>query len=780
MKLSQRARSFLLLFGASLFSLLPFLPFFLNSSRVILYRDLSDGTLPNKLFWLRGILEEGRIPRWMHFQSGGAPFYADIVSAPLYPLNIVFLLFGVEKAPQALTVYIMLHYPLLLLGLYFLFRTLGQQLRVALPLALAGAWCGYALSAHTMNHILSGVLALPWFALFWLRALKSGKTLDFIAASFFLALPIYGGDPQFTYMMALGASIYALAKHKLHAIRSIFTLGVLSLLCSAAQLLPTLELLRSSQRADSAFLSWGDICSIMPTRLADFIFPNFFGTASREMDFWGQKFTGDTKFAFYIHSLYIGFVPIYLGIWSICSGWASRRLKRQPKRIFLFLALMLPLLLSMGSWAPINLYDFAGRFMPLWSSFRYPERLAIYFLFIFYLLILPVFRAHYLSLRLARTKQWLQSLTFTTAICLGISLFFYWQFKEQPNKGSPQIHFFLMSVATFVIFLFAKYLRTRIITFFWLALVIADFAPMFPKNIWFQPDSISSADTYPAVGKIIADLKKNERQIRSGMPYRMLSLAPYSIPWEEKLGPDSPLDPIGYSVLAHWEGLSGNIPSVFGISSVQGFFALELTGMSRLVYTLRKTHYGFLQNIFGVRYVLSRSANKPPEVHLNPDALPYFYFPDSIFAVRTMAETIDRFMKAEKGAEQTVFIQSPWNLRQGDRKPLVELVKRDSVSASFRVIAPDMPDPVHFVWNESLYPAWRAFLNEKELPILRVNGWAMGVAFPPLAHGEYQLEFRFDETPIRLGKALTTLWILIFCFFLYRSRNYFCCSKRIS
>ena len=101
----------------AVFSLfLPFLHLLSNPERVLTYRDTLTSFLPMKMFWMKTIINEGALPQWNPYLYAGTPFFADLKSATLYPLNLVFLLFGQENFFYAFSWYIFLHFPIVAVG----------------------------------------------------------------------------------------------------------------------------------------------------------------------------------------------------------------------------------------------------------------------------------------------------------------------------------------------------------------------------------------------------------------------------------------------------------------------------------------------------------------------------------------------------------------------------------------------------------------------------------------------------------------------------------------
>lgn len=769
----------------ALLSLLPFLPFFLDSSRVLLFRDLSETDLPSKTFWLQSVWSEGRIPLWNHLQGGGAPYYADLVAGPLHPLNFLYLLFGFDRVPQALTASIITHYPFIFFGTFLLLRDLRTPLLGSLLFALVSAWNGYAVSAHSLTHVLLGVTALPWFALFWRRALLTRAWPPLFAASFFLALPIYGGDPQFTYVMALGALVGAFIE--LPA-RQVFlrwgALGVLSVLAAAAQLLPSLRLLLESDRAlEVTAPIWSTVeWAAHPARFVEMLLPHFFGGPDQATEFWGAYQTGRTMTTFFLPSIYLGAFTAWLLAWSVVSGRVRAIFSSRAARVWLAFGGVI-FLASLGGWLKPDVYSLLSKPLPFWGSFRYPERLLIYVIFGLTIWAAASFRE--LMKEGERTGKAPGRLWTTGALALLVIVLIAGVFSARYAQHGPlwkiaALEGLLQALSAGAAVVFAVTRRKSAALVLTLVVCFA-FLRQFDGAIRFQSDSIARAEAYPVMQKIRADIDKRSEERRWGAPDRILSFDRYQSGWWRESRHLTRFSNMELIELVRWEGLAGNLPSYFGIPSVQGHHSIGTLGTEVLVEHLRYVDYSSLINLLGARYLIKRHQGVPPEVKVNLDAMPNFSVVDEVIPVGSLAEAIkllgerrgERNQKRDQardlartgnlsGKVAVVVNPEPAPKLAASRQFSIELIARDSASIVYRLHSEKAADAAFLSLNSTYYSAWRAFVNGRPVPLKLVNGWAMGLTMRDIPAGTSEIRLEFRDPYIRIGQVLTGAWLLCF------------------
>ncbi|MBX3729363.1 MAG: hypothetical protein KF858_09280 [Candidatus Sumerlaeia bacterium] len=204
-------------------------------------------------------IRSGTLPLWLPNIFSGTPLLANPQISVLYPPQLLFYL-----APGPLTngLICLFHYILAGWGAYFLVRRLTAGGVVpALFAAVTFQFGAMLVSRIALTPHLYTTAWIPW--MLWAcepavreRGLLPGRSSVLVAL--FLALQILAGSPQITYYTALALVVVwlgwgAVACRSRRAVVELLVrgalTGLLAALLASAQLLPTLEFLRESERS---------------------------------------------------------------------------------------------------------------------------------------------------------------------------------------------------------------------------------------------------------------------------------------------------------------------------------------------------------------------------------------------------------------------------------------------------------------------------------------------------------------------------------------------------
>jgi len=222
-------------------------------------------------------LTAGQFPLWNDLNAKGVPFFANMQSAVLYPLNVFYYILPLHTA-----LYFISFMKLYLLG-YFVFLYLVSikiSKRVSLIGGVAAAFSGFPLVwlfwSHTNVFILFPLL-LYLTERIYLRQ-KNEKVILYTCISVSYAIAIFGGHPETLFHLFMLHIIYILFRFwKRKKDLALFFLAIISgFLLAAIQLLPFLEYLFHSA-AFSARMTLPSSVFFPPLASLQYFFPFLHG-----------------------------------------------------------------------------------------------------------------------------------------------------------------------------------------------------------------------------------------------------------------------------------------------------------------------------------------------------------------------------------------------------------------------------------------------------------------------------------------------------------------------
>lgn len=748
--------------------IIPFHHSLLFWDSAFLYRDLGILYMPGKFLWAKNILEHRAIPAWNFNALSGTPFIAEPSNGSYNPLNLILLFFPKKYFLIAFTYFIAAHISLIYAGTCLLLRELKVSLWLALVMAFTFSWSGFVMGISNLIHSLSGIASIGFFLFFWIRYLRQESILQLLGASFFLAFPIFGGDPQYTYMLALiGAALLALRKYRWDLFfKKMGALTVLSIMCSAAQLLPMIELFYGSERAPGKFgpseiYAW----CLHPIQLWEFIFPLFFGSIASKNEYIGAQ-AMDVSDIPLIFSNYLG--VLFLFSFFTVLFFRSKKIKLYPIKndIILFGLATVGLFISMGIYAPINIYHYMVKTLPFWAGFRFPSRFAIWpiYCLLLWCVIFVENYLHYIFNAPSRAnKYWL-------FILLIFGFFGYLIIPHLPlprqNIFSMQYSFLLLSLLVLVLILFlSKILSKRIFLFLFFGIVLMDFATVSNQLVWLEPLNIFRLEEQPTIQKILKDAELHKTDISAGAAFRFFSVNPSFAGMTGRVA-EKNLDIPSAMQYVSFERLAGNTSAYFGLNNMVGYFSINDHEKLNFWDSFSRDNPSRAINLMAARYILKEDSSQEVGVFINPDALPYFYAPqntvvnptdpmrilrDDGFDIKKSA-IIESFVDRRKNVEKFLFAAPNF---------VIQILRRDSDTLHAKVVIPSEISSFFLGWNESYDKYWSASLQGKKIPIEKLNHWAMAIELKDLTPGNYDLIFTYSNPLVAWGQILSGLWLLV-------------------
>ena len=345
------------------------IPGVFTTTHVFYVRDLASWFLPHHL-WFNHALFEGNLPIWYPYPGCGYATVRDPAFQTLFPLTL-----PLRLLPPILgfNLIVALPFPLAAVGMFLFLRRHVQPAAACLGATVVAA-SGVFLSTANAPNLSWSAAMLCWVLFATDACVARPGARRFAALSIAWGLLFLAGEPVTFAAAAVLATLYAGLgsgasswRARAMAAGSTAAAALAGVVLGAVQLFPLLEAQARSIRASGAL---GDIWSLHPARLVEFIVPFFFGKwvgMPWELTQW--LFGLNDRREPLLISMYVGVGALLLAV--LGATVAPRR------RFAAFFALAVPisLLAAFGTHTP--LYAAARHALPLLAMLRYPSKLAL-------------------------------------------------------------------------------------------------------------------------------------------------------------------------------------------------------------------------------------------------------------------------------------------------------------------------------------------------------------------------------------------------------------------
>jgi hypothetical protein len=741
------------------------------TGRVLLAeRDLSTFFYPFRFIWVETV-RHGHFPFWNPYIKCGVPLFATIQPAVLYPLSLPYLFLPLDLAFNWTIIF---HFFLAAVFTYMLMRELGASIQGALTSAFAFLFSGYLISVH---NVLNTLISVSWYPLVMLcgyRMVRTGLIRWVVAAAVSLCCMFLGGGIEIVLLTLASLLLLCLypkivpleeAEDIPNLRRRLTYLGLVLLIffgLSMVQFLPFLELYKQSHRYRGVTLQEATLWSLSPKDLIYFLVPSFYGPTANPDQYW--------KFQNYLKTIYVGPVVLCLaGIYFF----------RQGKRGLALLAGMgLILLFSLGSYTP--LYPFFHKYIPLFSTLRYPVKFL--FLFVFYLCVatglgLDVLRNRFSNIR--HSPSWFQGLL-VTAVVIMTTIYWFASFHPEQIFVLTQkwdlnflnsaffplvLHNFnrLLVVTVLLLLVIFFGLRHRLVRLGGPLLIVLLALDLFLGNRGYALKL--DADNFHGENNIIRTLRADPGLFRFYVlpEVKELQVAPNS--YAEDYQMRKKILDVDLMMEHHLFDIYGyNIP-----------IQVRYENLLRLILSKPLASIRPLLDLLNVKYVL---ADKPVELeglswlldgpatsklYENQDYLPRAFLVERFQVMKSGQDFANAFGELTFDPRTTILLgEEPTRFLELKKEPAVpnleSAVRMLTYENNRLVLEVTTPAAALLFMSEAYYPGWQAYVDGRQEEILRANYVFRAI---PVGPGTHRVEVVIEPLSFKIGLAVTAVTMVL-------------------
>ncbi len=747
------------------------------------YRDLYQHFVPTKKLFTQ-ILKSGQLPLWNPYLHGGQPFLAEINFSILYPSNVLYLILPFYTA---FNINILVHLMFGAAGAYCLARFTGMSPYASFLCGVVFSFCGYSLSQINLLSRLLAYPYIPWLCLLWHRFLFEKKFQWFILSAIFATFQILAGTPEWTLIAFLLMFIWSLGFpydiSNWRKILALIFLGIVTLLFSSVQIIPTSEMLAVSSRSQKVTFEAFSFWSIHFQRLPEMILPNFLGRTDTlsAIDYWGSRIE-NLRFP-YILSLYFGFGVLLLSL----TGLKSEQNNLQKLRYILGATAVVALLFSLGTYFP--LVHFAYKWIPGLDRFRYPVKF-------FCAAILPIsylaasgFESQWTNPdRKANRPVLILLLTFAS-----ILLVFRWRissesflnsfaetfFKQQSThilkSGiiSSVLQAFITASLLSMIYIFQRFRQNNwqkilVIVVIFIDLIIAarNLNPLTPTSFYEEvPNAANLVKKELAGGKFY----------RTPNPEGIVLKAPSNeILWMYRWSEE---------VLEDYAGTTYGIPMVFHIG-IDGLEQKRLTDLTSSLKTVPWKNKLPLLSAAGVTVIMTHEKLSIPGIELryvlhNQSNVTFYIYKNNNAIIPASRVSKVLYKQNFKNSFDALTDQNFLPKQFAISDDVESSSNCDDPQASVRTVRQNLLETEYetegscegfIVLTLPYYKNWKVTVDEKPERLLRMNWAFSGVKVP---QGKHRIRLHYSSRSVKVGALISVASLMLVVFIGFKLNRFF-------
>lgn len=667
-------------------------------------------------------IKEREIPFWIHNLSLGYPLYAEGEIGYFNPINYLSCLFFDYK--MAFNIQIIFHSFLFQLALYFLALEIGMSIAGSLFLALLTPYVPFLLMNLMQFTLVFSFAYFPLVLLGLVKFFKQNNYSSFLFFSLAIALQFLASHIQISFISFITILVFSLSyliilkKDFLKRVFLVIFGWFFGFLISAFQTFPLIEFAFNSERLshlNQPFSLFDQNLNLL--NLSTIVNP-FINGRPQDGSYLFHQIADPWEGTIFIY--YVSLFFLVLFVFNFLKGNLKKYNQVNQKKILaLIFTSVIILLLALGKNSPLYLVHY----LPFFSSFRFPSRFLISFLF-----FLTLFSA------------------------IGFDFFYHRYLNVIKTKSYK-----LLILFTLILILFFEQK-----SFFY------DFHVLYPINNLFQnslandyfiKSKIKPIVVYtPHLEYVLIDKEyiKNGYSRNTFLYYHHLKdlIVPnvnlvYGIPsLINKTGPQ--LKRFTYFVKDFFEYIDyqKKIACLSPIAQKK----MEIAGIDYLVSSFSFCpENDFLKKITDINY-----QDKKIKIYQNVMKKNFISFYQKTKRIKYLSQFEDE-LKKNKNLD-FAFVEKNINLDNNQKEKNIHKIKILNSNDQYYQIEIETNKNGFLVLNTNYYPSWKAKIDGKSTESYRANFLFQGIFVPK---GKHMIEFYYDPESFKIGLFISAVCFIV-------------------
>lgn len=721
------------------------------------------------------IAKKGELPLWNPYNGAGMPLLATYQWGFFNPFNILFFYL---KQEIAWSIYIIIQAFILSIFMYCYCRKISMSVKSAIFSTAIFTFSGFVVARLIFSNLIFPLTILPLILYLIEDYINNQKSKKILFLPLVVAFMLFSGHPHIMVYTIIISTAYLIhriittEKLKLNKNTSFLFLGILALIgtgIASIQILPTIELLKSSNMNPNSSAFIFERFLLPPSHLISILIPNYFGNQST-YNYWG--------FGDYIETVAaIGIIPSFFAYLALFA-----RNTPQRNHILFFLGVLAISVLATLNWFLPKLI--ATLPIPIISTSP-PSR--IFVITSFSIAILAGFgfdRWIYYKINLKRLV--FQTIPFLTAILLIVVItFFLYKLKIPCNNAFIQncrliavrntfLEFSSFIISLLFLFLYIKIERQKIKRCIPFCIILIILLLGAYNSYKFLP--FSQKETILPMHSLIKTIKDKTSQ------ERILGLGEANIKTNFathfRFFDPNYYDPLYNRRYGELVAFSNNRTTSTPLSRSD----IEIT-TDYDISKEKQARRNRLLNLLGVRYLILKKSEDPIKNDKNivwqddkwyflenKEVLPRVFLADSFEILRNKEDILKRLFDSSFNPKEAVILEEKINTLINKDKRAGDYTKIVRYQENTIEIKTKSENNKLLVLSDNHYPGWKAYINGVETKIYRADYTFRAVEIPK---GQHTVVFSYQPQSLEIGKriSLFSLFLLVIIYLYWITRQ---------